>query len=398
MLAAGCFGSSSSSQPAVAKSANTSSTLNSTGTLANPSSSDPSSSVAAGTPSIAVAVGRASRVLKPPEILNPRFQPNDSLDVVPETGGATVSSSVSAAGYVHAAKHAVGPWTVYWPTGTTSAAISSSPFPGPNESVPSPHALIPSSASWDNGGAWVNSVFRLGDGNLVAFFHAEHHYGCNSSVSPPELCPRATFRGKGRFWASAGVAYSTDSGKEWSAPAQFLTSPTAQPATPSLGGDNFYRVVWDMNKHRWMAFFGCKGGMSCAAISNDTQGRPGTWFNYDDGQFDEPGLGGTSTPLPGLEGVHGVIYSVQYDAKQGIWLAWGREFKSNGVFVTASYNLIYWNAPKLVVGGVQALYPVVVGTHGTDVVGATGVLYYVTGIDVKEPVLWMRSVQITAGV
>ena len=92
-----------------------------------------------------------------------------------------------------------------------------------------------------------------------------------------------------------------------------------------------------------MAFFGCKGGMSSAAISTDPRGRPGTWYKYDEGQFDKPGLGGTATPLPGLDGVHGVIYSVQYDSGLGLWLAWGREFKSNGVFVTASYDLVNWS-------------------------------------------------------
>lgn len=34
---------------------------------------------------------------------------------------------------------------------------------------------------------------------------------------------------------------------------------------------------------------------------------------------------------------------------------------------------------------------------GTDVVGSTGVLHYVTGIDVKVTVLWGRPVTISAG-
>lgn len=390
MLATGCVGNSSSPPAGVAKS------KSSTPTTA-PSSVPGTSSVIAGTPSITVGVGNASQVVKPSGILNPRFQPNDTLDVVPKTGGATVSSRITAADYLRAAESATGPWMVYWPTGTTSLAIGSSPFPGPDESVPSQQPVIPSNQSWDNGGAWVNSVFRLGDGSLVAFFHAEHHYGCDPSLSPPELCPHATFNGKGEFWASGGVAYSNDHGQKWSTPAQFLTAPQPQPATASLGGDNFYRVVWDFEKDRWMAFFGCKGGMSCAAISTDPRGRPGTWYKYDEGQFDQPGLGGTATPLPGLDGVHGVIYAVQYDSKLGLWLAWGREFKSNGVFVTASHELVDWSAPELVVGGAQAFYPVMVGKHGTDVVGSTGVLYYVTGIDAKEPVLWERPVTISAG-
>jgi hypothetical protein len=34
---------------------------------------------------------------------------------------------------------------------------------------------------------------------------------------------------------------------------------------------------------------------------------------------------------------------------------------------------------------------------GTDVVGSTGALYFVTGIDVKVPVLCRRPVTISAG-
>ncbi len=354
----------------------------------------PALAAPSGTPSIIVSVGPASVVAKPTAVLNPRFQPNDTLDVVPQSGGPLASSNVSAAAYVSAALSSTGPWATYWPEGQTSLAVGSSPYPGPNELVASQQPVIPTSFAWDNGGAWVNSVFRLGNGNLVAFFHAEHHYFCDPTLSPPAWCPYATQNGKGMFWSSGGVAYSTNDGQTWSPAQQFLTSPQPQPSTPTLGGVSFYRVVWDFTNHRWMAFFQCNGGFSCAAISTDPLGRPGTWYEYDNGQFDQPGLGGTATPLPGLQRSYGVTYAVQYDAAIGVWLAWGREWDTNGVFVAASHDLIHWSTPQLVVGGVQAFYPVMVGSHGTTVVDATGQLYYVTGIDAKQPVLWEQSITI----
>ena len=266
-------------------------------------------------PTVTATIGSPSVVAVPSTVLNPKHQPNDALDVIP---AGTVRLHLAPD-----ATSATGPWMVFWPTGTSSVAVSSTPFPGPNEITNGNGPLIPSSFTWDNGGGWVNSVFRLGGNRLVAFFHAEHHYGCTDS--PPQLCPFATLNGKGDFWASGGVAYSNDNGQTWGQAAQFLTAAEPQPATPTLGGDNFQSVVWNFQTHQWVAFYGCHGGLSCEAVSSDPLGRPGTWFNYVNGSFSQPALGSDGTALPGLTHIGGVLYSVQYDASLGVWIGWGRE-------------------------------------------------------------------------
>ena len=121
-------------------------------------------------PGVTVAIGSPSAVAVPSTVLNPKHQPNDSLDVIP-AGNQYTSTSLQAA------TTATGPWMVVWPTGTTSMAVGASPFPGSNEITNNNGPVIPSSFTWDNGGGWVNSVYRLGGNSLVAFFHAEHHYG-----------------------------------------------------------------------------------------------------------------------------------------------------------------------------------------------------------------------------
>ncbi len=337
-------------------------------------------------PAVTVTIGSPSAVAVPSTVLNPKHQPNDSLDVIP-AGNQYTSTSLQSA------TSATGPWMVLWPTGTTSMAVSSTPFPGPNEVTKSNGPLIPSSFTWDNGGGWVNSVHRLGGNSLVAFFHAEHHYGCSNS--PPLLCPYATLNGKGDFWASGGVAYSNDNGQTWGPAAQFLTAAEPQPATATLGGDNFQDVVWNFQTRQWVAFYGCHGGLSCEAVSSDPMGRPGTWFNYVNGSFSQPALGSDGTPLPGFAHIGGALYSVQYDASLGVWVGWGREATTGGVYVAASSDLVNWSTPQQVFNGPMAMYPVMVGSEGTQVVGTTGLLYYVTGAEQGNPVLWSAPVSLT---
>ena len=91
--------------------------------------------------------------------------------MVPETGGATTSSRISAADYLCVAESATGPNGVAY--GDHLAGHQSSPFPG--TAVPSQKPVIPSSQSWDNGGGWA-ATSEVGDGAWW-LLHAEHHYG-----------------------------------------------------------------------------------------------------------------------------------------------------------------------------------------------------------------------------
>jgi len=76
----------------------------------------------------------------------------------------------------------------------------------------------------------------------------------------------------------------------------------------------------------------------------------------------------------------------------GVWIGWGREASSGGVYVTASSDLVNWSTPQQVFNGPLTMYPIMVGSEGTQVVGATGLLYYVTGAEQGTPVLWSAPV------
>jgi hypothetical protein len=132
-----------------------------------------------------------------------------------------------------------------------------------------------------------------------------------------------------------------------------------------------------------MSFYSCavpNMGMSCAAISNDRAARPGTWKKYFAGRFDEPGLGGQESALPGLTGFRGALFSVAFDPNVGAWLGWGRSFTRGGLFVTASRDLVHWARPVQVFGGEPGFFSFLAGGRGTAVITPSIRLYYVTGV------------------
>ena len=86
-----------------------------------------------------------------------------------------------------------------------------------------------------------------------------------------------------------------------------------------------------------------------------------------DGKFDQPGLGGSETPLPGLSSSKGVLYSVAYDSNIDAWVGLGRLFKVGGVFVSLSPDLTHWSAPQTLLSGDQERFPFLVGGHGNGI-------------------------------
>jgi hypothetical protein len=338
-----------------------------------------------------ITVGPPTSRDTPDGLSNPNHQPNAPLSIIPSSSGPDISSANTPKSYLEEWSQSTGPWLTFWPTAVTSRAVSTSPSPGPRQTVQSTKPLIPSNLTWDNGGAWLDSVYRLTGSTLVGFFHAEHHYGCSSDVV---RCTKGVLPdGKSDFWASGGASYSYDNGVTWSPAEQFLTSQSAQPTVPSLGGSNFQYAVWDFQRHRWVAIYGCQHGVACEAISKDPMGRPGTWMKYDNGRFDQPGLGGMETPMPGLTKDKGTLYSVSYDTAAGAWIGWGRLFRSHGVFVTLSSDLTHWSRPDLIVTTGDDRYPFLAGNHGTQVVDSSGQLFYASGRG--HPTLISRNVTLS---
>ena len=71
--------------------------------------------------------------------------------------------------------HQPGTWMMFWSSWESWRTSCNSPLPECHASkVPEPDTAVTGPvADYDNGGRWLNSVFRLDQSNLVGFFHAE---------------------------------------------------------------------------------------------------------------------------------------------------------------------------------------------------------------------------------
>ncbi len=107
------------------------------------------------------------------------------------------------------------------------------------------------------------------------------------------------------FYASIGLARSSDNGVTWTSTGQIISGMTPKPSTlPSrqaLGAGNpsvivaggfiyVYFVDWNLTAPDSIY-------VARATVSSD--GAPGAWQKYYNGSFSQAGLGGLSTPVEG---------------------------------------------------------------------------------------------------
>lgn len=211
--------------------------------------------------------------------------------------------------------------------------------------------------SYDNGGAWLNAVFkeRSGAKRLIGFYHAEDH----------------TFDGdpwsKYTAWKSIARCTSSDGGITWQKDRQIITSNRLKPRDPAWGGCGDFCVVRDEAHRRWLCFY--QEHFLCVAVSDDDLGKPGTWHKLYQGSFSEAGLGGRSTPIQGLDDYAGGNPSVHFNTHLKAWvMVWGTWDQGsphpNSVWLAYSEDLLVWSRPTLLVqapANGRCWYPTIIG-------------------------------------
>jgi hypothetical protein len=216
---------------------------------------------------------------------------------------------------------------------------------------------------WDNGGSWLMSVFRQEGDTLVGFYHAEDHW------------VRAT-NPEGIAWKSLARTTSNDNGFSWSEGEQIITSPTAKPESPTWGGAGDNCVIWDDQNKRWLCYY--QEHWLMMAVSYDPEGKPGTWFKYYNGEFNQPGLGGESSPIPGLRPVPGGNPSVHYNSYLDRFVMVWHSWVSTSIYISTSIDGVVWEQPRLLEansGSRRAWYPTIIGDSNTQA-GKIARLYY----------------------
>lgn len=223
--------------------------------------------------------------------------------------------------------------------------------------------------SFDNGGAWLYSVFPRTPADYLGFYHAEDHEFSGD--------PQSRFIA----WKSIAQATSNDGGRTWSKGGQIITSAQAKPQRPAWGGNGDFCVVRDGKKDRWVCFY--QEGQLCMAVSSDPEGKPGTWFKFYKGKFQEPGLGGRNSPIPALAGLPGGNPSVHFNTflKKWVmvWHTWfGTPIRPDGLWISTSEDLEDWTNPKILIAAERnerVWYPTIIGSTDLEA-GQTAQLCY----------------------
>lgn len=216
---------------------------------------------------------------------------------------------------------------------------------------------------WDNGGSWLMSVFRQEGDGLVGFYHAEDHW------------VRAT-NPQGIAWKSLARTTSLDNGITWSEGELIITSATPKPENPTWGGAGDNCVVWDHINNRWLCYY--QEHWLMMAVSYDVEGKPGTWLKYNNGEFSQPGLGGESTPIPGISSKPGGNPSVHYNSYLEKFVMVWHSWVSTSIYISTSSDGVVWEEPRLLQansGPRRAWYPTIIGESDTKA-GKIARLYY----------------------
>ncbi|MCB9286511.1 MAG: T9SS type A sorting domain-containing protein [Lewinellaceae bacterium] len=256
---------------------------------------------------------------------------------------------------------------MYWPEYENYRTLGDFPFPeyqytlSPQEPVFGGRLGI---ERWDNGGSWLMSVFRQEGDILVGFYHAEDHWVVATN---PE----------GIAWKSIARTTSNDNGVSWAEGAQIITSSVPRPEDPAWGGTGDNCVIWDDENQRWICYY--QEHWLMMAVSYDVEGNPGTWFKYYNGGFDQPGLGGANSPIPGLQSVPGGNPSVHYNSYLEKFVMVWHSWVSTSIYISTSTDGIAWEQPRLLEPnsgtGRRAWYPTIIGSSDTEA-GKIARLYY----------------------
>ena len=216
------------------------------------------------------------------------------------------------------------------------------------------------SNGYNDGGSWLMSVHRHSGDTLIGFYHGESHW-----------YPRD---GDFTAWKTICLAYSYDNGYTWEDKGPIVTSNTPKPETRRWGGAGDCCVIWDSVNNRWNCYH--QEHNIRLAVSYDPLGAPGTWKKYYDGEFNEDGLGGMSSPLSNLSGIGGANPSVHWNTFFKKWVMTYHGW-DGGIYVTLSSDGVNWESPKKIISKetYNRWYPTIIGETDTKA-GRLARLYY----------------------
>ncbi|MFC3199285.1 hypothetical protein ACFOET_16810 [Parapedobacter deserti] len=267
-----------------------------------------------------------------------------------------------------------GKYTLYWGERYSFRTVAETPFPEDHISQVRPGNRVfgigfGEKAGFTDGGAWFIGIYKLKDGRLAGFFHAESHWGGLQA------------------YKSIGVAYSSDDGLTWTRGEKILNVDYPKPANPRWSGLGDGCVIYDEENERFICYYSAfvdnQDYKICMAISEDASGAPGTWKKWDGQRFSVEGynpsnnLGGRDYGIAGLKVRSGANPSVMWNEYLKRWVmvyaGWNEV-----LYMSASDDGIAWERPIAITDVVNetARYPNLISENGDLKGGSVVKLYY----------------------
>ena len=221
-----------------------------------------------------------------------------------------------------------------------------------------------STNDFDNGGAWLMSVFRQSGNNLIGFYHGEDH-NWPGYTNPGNIA-----------WKSIAYCSSTDNGITWTKGGQIITSPTAKPASPTWGGSGDACVVYDAKNARWVVSTKRTGFIPPSPPMRYRFREPGR--NTTTGRTRNRGWADCKPRCPGSQNYSGANPSVHFNTHLKKWVMVWHRWNDSGLWLSISDNLLNWQTPINIVSASspeRKWYPTIIGR--TDVLASEYAnLYY----------------------
>jgi hypothetical protein len=200
-------------------------------------------------------------------------------------------------------------------------------------------------AAFDADYVGADSVFTAADGHdVLMIYHAENHLfsGTDYPGTP--------------FYASIGLARSSDGGLTWVRQGQIISGHDPQQATqPATGAGALTPSAVERDGYIYVVFreIDLQSNTSALALARApiaSDGMPGAWQKYDQGAFGSPGLGGTFTPLaivldPTRDGDRRQP-SLSFNRYLGTFLI--TVIGNGGIYVATSADLITWSSSQVI--------------------------------------------------
>jgi hypothetical protein len=299
---------------------------------------------------------------------------------------------------------------------TTNDFTTLTPSPNPLKTSPVLGPSKPLGAAFDADYAGGASIFTASNGSdLLLIYHAENHYGVVENAINGIT-----------FYASIGLARSTDGGLTWVRSGPIITGREAMGEYPgkSMGGvgaanpsalvtGGYIYVVFADEASKTGPYNGI--GVTCIArapIASD--GAVGAWMKYYNGSFSQPGLGGQCSKIvPTPKTSTGNNYTNNPDLSFNDALnAYLLVVQSDdGLYYSTSSDLMVWSNPiqfmkfdttnllaLKTVGASYHYYPLLMSPSypSEQLTGSSGYLFYAAGVfDAKQGQsvhsLWRRS-------